>query len=162
NGMGTREGTPEASVTSKAHSSGIFLDDNSNGIEVVDNTIANSVYSGIKIANGSNISVKNNTFYNSYQHVLIGNSSSRGRNTRDINVDNNIFFSKLSDQYAYTIKTDYDDISSIGSFNQNYFARPFGDKYSISVSYKSGSNRVDDILNLKRWQNLFNKDNNSK
>jgi parallel beta-helix repeat protein len=162
NGQGTREGTPEASVLSKAHSSGIFLDDNSNGIEVINNTIANSVYAGIKIANGSNINVKNNTFYNSFHHVLLGNSGIRGRNTRDINVDNNIFFSKHSDQYAYTIRTDYDDISSMGSFNQNYFARPLGDNYSISVSYKKGGKKIDDILNLKRWQNIFNEDNNSK
>src|SRR5690606_18002904 len=162
NGKGTRDGTPTVAVTMKAHSSGIFLDDNSNGIEVSGNTIANSNYSGIKIANSSNIVVKENTFYDSDHQVLLGNSSARGRNTRNIKINNNIFFSKHSDQYAYIFRSDYSDISSFGSFDQNYFARPFGDNHSITVSFKKGNNKVDDFLNLKRWQNSFNKDNSSK
>lgn len=159
NGQGSKDGTP-LSNTSTAQSSGIFLDDNSNGVEIINNTIAHSVYSGIKIANSSNISVNNNTFYNSNHQVLIGNGG-RGRNTRNINVTNNILFSKHSDQYAYTFRSDHNDISSFGKFDQNFFARPFGDNHLISLSYKKGNKKVDDFLNLKRWQNSFNKDNSS-
>lgn len=162
NGIATKDGIPESSVTVQPHASGIFLDDNSNGIEVVGNTIGTSVYSGIKIANSSNITVRDNTFYDSDFQVLVGNSSARGRNTRDLKFNNNIFYAKDPDQMAYVVRTDYNDVSSLGSFDQNYFARPFGDNYMVSVSAKKGNKQTDEILNLKRWQNSFNKDNNSK
>src|SRR5690606_3608597 len=53
NGLGTRNGTPPMPFTSKAHASGIFLDDNTTSVEITENTIANNTYSGIKIANAT-------------------------------------------------------------------------------------------------------------
>jgi len=157
-GISSNDGTPHyGSATHNPQGSGIFLDDNVNGVEVINNTIANTNYSGIKASNVFNISVKNNVFYNSYIQALVGNSN-RGADTRNVDFSDNVFFSKYSDQYAYRINSFKDDIGNFGNFNNNYFARPLGDNHSIYLSYNRNNVRSIDIQDLAQWKKSFNKD----
>ncbi|MFC4873633.1 malectin domain-containing carbohydrate-binding protein [Negadavirga shengliensis] len=163
NGRATNHGTPRAELfSSKPHSSGIFLDDNVDGVDIINNTIAHTEYSGIKIANAKNINVRNNLFYDTDSHVLLGNSNNGG-DTRNISLKNNVYFSKHPDQMAYTFRSNQKDIPDIGSFDNNHFVRPLGDNHSIYLRYgDSGSSQVEKYLDLKRWQKSYNKDVNSK
>ncbi|EPR67525.1 TonB-dependent receptor [Cyclobacterium qasimii M12-11B] len=157
-GLSTNNGTPyHSSQNHHPQGSGIFLDDNVNGVSVINNTIANTEYSGIKASNNFNVTVKGNTFYNSYTQALIGNSE-RGTDARNLNFSNNVFFSKHADQYAYRIDSYKDDISSFGTFESNYFTRPLGDNHSIYLSYYKNSKRHDETKDLNAWKSSFNKD----
>tara|TARA_R110001592_G_scaffold105579_3_gene296905 strand:+ start:180648 stop:185162 length:4515 start_codon:yes stop_codon:yes gene_type:complete len=157
-GLSTNNGTPHhESATHNPQGSGIFLDDNVNGVTVIKNTIANTNYSGIKASNNFNVTVKENTFYNSYIQALVGNSD-RGADTRNVNFHENVFFSKYSDQYSYRINSFKDDLASFGSFNNNYFARPLGDNHSIYLSYYKNNEREIKIQDLNEWKKSFNKD----
>lgn len=62
NGIGNPAGSPKREVGSNLLVEGIFLDDNSNNIEIIGNTVANTSNSGLKIANGNSITVDNNLF----------------------------------------------------------------------------------------------------
>ena len=157
-GKATNNGTPHHdSPTYSPQGSGIFLDDNVNGVIVTKNTIANTDYSGIKASNTFNIAIKENTFYNSTIQALIGNSQ-RGADTRNVDITDNIFFSKLADQYSYRINSYKDDINSFGTFNNNYFARPLGDNHSIYLTYYKDDKKQIKIQNIQEWKETFKKD----
>jgi len=157
-GLATNNGTPYYdSQNHHPQGSGIFLDDNVNNVSVIKNTIANTEYSGIKASNIFNVTIKENTFYNSYTQALVGNSE-RGTDTRNVTVSNNVFFSKQTDQYTYRINSFKDDIKSFGTFEGNYFARPLGDNHSIYVSYYRNNKRQNETKDLKDWKDSFNID----
>ncbi|AEL24538.1 malectin domain-containing carbohydrate-binding protein [Cyclobacterium marinum] len=160
-GLATNNGTPYHDVQNyHPQGSGIFLDDNANGVSIIKNTIANTEYSGFKASNVFNVTVKENIFYNSYAQALIGNSE-RGTDTRNLTFSNNVLFSKETDQYTYRINTYKEDIKSFGTFDQNYFARPLGDDHSIYVAHYTNNNKLAEIKNLDDWRDTFNKDNSS-
>ncbi|AEL24539.1 malectin domain-containing carbohydrate-binding protein [Cyclobacterium marinum] len=161
NSIGSKGGTPDKGVNYKPLAEGIFLDDNSNNIEITGNTIGNTENSGLKMSNANNILVSNNTFFNSHSALTIGNSVI-GEDTRNLNIVNNQFFAKTSDQNSYSIKTYKNDIESLGSFDKNYFFRPLGDEFSIENEYTKNSQKVAAIDNLEQWSSKFGKDKNSK
>ncbi|GAB2995051.1 hypothetical protein GCM10027284_12080 [Cyclobacterium sediminis] len=161
-GFSSNNGTPYHDVSNHhPQGSGIFLDDNANGVSINKNTIANTNYSGLKASNVFNVSVKENVFYNSYTQALIGNSE-RGTDVRNVTFSNNVLFSKETDQYSYRINTyKENDIPSFGTFDRNYFARPLGDEHSIYVTHYQNSKKLQEIKNLDDWKSTFSKDNTS-
>ncbi|GAB2995060.1 hypothetical protein GCM10027284_12090 [Cyclobacterium sediminis] len=160
NSIGSKGGTPDKGVNYRPLAEGIFLDDNSNNIEIIGNTIGNTENSGLKMSNVNNILVSNNTFFNSHSALTIGNSVI-GEDTRNNNVINNQFFLKTSDQNSYSIKTYKDDMQSLSSFDKNYFFRPLGDEFSIENQYIRNGQKVAAIDNLEQWSAKFGKDINS-
>tara|TARA_R110001592_G_scaffold100568_3_gene285379 strand:+ start:17981 stop:21694 length:3714 start_codon:yes stop_codon:yes gene_type:complete len=160
NGIGSIYGAPKRGVEFKLLAEGIFLDDNSNNITISGNTIANITNSGLKIANGNTISVSDNLFFNTHAAITLGNSLI-GNDTRKINIENNQFFAKRSDQYSYAIKTYKDDLSLMANFDKNYFFRPLGDEFSIiSERLENGEVKIT-IDDLAHWSAKYNKDKNS-
>lgn len=160
-GFATNYGTPNyAKQNHHPQGSGIFLDDNVNNVSLIKNTIANTTYSGLKASNVFNVSVKDNTFFNSYVQALVGNSE-RGTDTRNVTFSSNILFSKHTDQHSYYINSYKDDIPSFGTFESNYFARPLGDNHSIYLSYYKDNKKYMEIKDLNNWKSTFNKDKTS-
>ena len=163
-GKGTLFGTPYFGVPEhinrKAQASGIFLDDNVNNIIVENNTIAHSPHSGITISNAKEITVKNNTFYDNGQHASVGNYN-RGGDTRNIQFEGNILFSKESDQLYYFIRSQKDDVKEFGQFDNNYFVNPLGDDYSISVGVTVNSTQTIREYTPEKWRDAFGKDTQS-
>lgn len=160
NGVGSTDGIPEKTFTAKGQAEGIFLDDNSNGIELIGNTIAYAANSGIKLANTRNVKVSENTIYNSNSQILIGNRG-RAADTRNLSISENVLFSKYSDQWSYIIRTKQNDVGKFGDFSKNILYRPLGDGYNILVSLMEGSKEDNKIYNLERWQQSYNKDRGS-
>ena len=160
NSIGSKGGIPDKGINYKPLAEGIFLDDNSNNIEITGNTIGNTENSGLKMSNSNQVLVSNNTFFNSHSSITVGNSVI-GEDTRDVSILNNQFFAKTSDQNSYAIKTYKDDIQSMGSFDKNYFFRPLGDEFSIQNEYVKNGKKEAAIDNLEQWSDKFGKDKNS-
>ncbi|MDO6439095.1 malectin domain-containing carbohydrate-binding protein [Cyclobacterium sp. 1_MG-2023] len=160
NGIGNPAGAPKRGVESNLLVEGIFLDDNSNNIEIKGNTVGNTSNSGLKIANGNSITVDNNLFFNNGNAISLGNSTN-GNDTRNNNIVNNQFFTKLVDQNSYFINTYKDDIPQMANFDQNYFFRPMGDEFSILNQYLKNGEKERLLHDLKSWKSKYNKDQNS-
>ncbi|WP_114751718.1 malectin domain-containing carbohydrate-binding protein [Pleomorphovibrio marinus] len=160
NGVGALDGAGQGPVNARGKAEGIFLDDNSNGIEVRGNTIGYTHNSGIKMANTRNVIVEQNTFFSANSQVLMDNNV-RGTDVRNNTIRNNILFSENPDQNAYNLTSNKNDIQHFANFDNNFFLRPLGDPYSIYYRYNNGSENIPSYNNLKDWQNKFGKDRNS-
>lgn len=160
NGIGDPAGVPKRGVESNQLVEGIFLDDNSNNIDIIGNTVGNTSNSGLKIANGNSITVDNNLFFNNGNGLSLGNSAN-GNDTRNNLIVNNQFFTKNIDQNSYFINTYKDDISQMASFDKNFFFRPMGDEYSILNQYVKNGEKKRLLHDLNEWKSKYNNDQNS-
>ncbi len=162
NGLGAPGGTTSGSSTSSAD--GIYMDDNVNGTEITGNTIANT-NRGIYLHNSRNIVVKNNTSYNNKMGQLYMKHDWLGEKIRKQTITNNIFFSRTATQTAASIATvlDDNDISNMGKFDNNYYARPIDDKlvFFVTTFYNSGKEYRKN-LHLEGWKSKYRLDASSK
>lgn len=160
NSIGTVGGISKKNITHRPLVEGIFLDDNSNNIDVVGNSIGKVANSGLKMSNVSNINVINNTFFDSHFAIIIGNNI-RSQDTREVNVLNNQFFTKSADQYSLFVSTHKNDIALMAEFDNNYYFRPLGDKYSILNRFADDEKIEETIKDLNHWSAKYGKDQNS-
>lgn len=157
NGIGAPEGTPGGAYSG---ANGIFMDDCSRNVEVVNNTSFNSRGMGIFLRGVTNITVKGNTSYNNAEEQLklAYNGNCALRNNI---VQNNILFSKQPDQVVVAYESNANDLGSYGDFNYNYYVRPFADLYKIRAVYNPGSGLTGADYSLTEWQGRYGKDANS-
>jgi hypothetical protein len=157
NGKGSAEGLADG----VAHAHGMYLDGLTTGLEVSGNTVANNTGYGIFCPNPSNVNLNNNTVYNnSVQFVL--NHSIKNYSVYNNIVNNNSFFSKLSSQMVLSLTSIGDDINGFGSFDSNYYARPFDDKTTLQNQYVNATGTVSEVYDLETWKAKYNKDASSK
>src|SRR6185437_7595975 len=90
NGIGTDQGT-NAPGTLRAH--GIFCDNNTTGVTIQNNSVANVGYEGIFLHDGGQVIVTNNTVYNTDAAIAVS-SDGNGIRTSNITITNNIFFAR--------------------------------------------------------------------
>ncbi|WP_198675405.1 malectin domain-containing carbohydrate-binding protein [Pleomorphovibrio marinus] len=160
-GIGAKDGAPPGPVNAKPKAEGVFLDDNTNGVEVIGNTIARTANSGVKMANNRNIVVRDNIIFGAGFQVLVDNNS-RGADVRNLNVTNNTLISEFPDQNTYSITTLKNDISSMGNFDNNRISRPLGDGHSLFYRYVDGNgNTQSSHTDLNNWRSQFGKDRSS-
>jgi parallel beta-helix repeat protein len=161
NTFGSRDGT---SNTTRSLSSGIYCDDLSSYVTVTNNSVANSVNTGIKMHRASNCIVNNNTVYNGARFQIHYQNNS---NTSDIygnTMKNNIFVSKTYSstyQYALTVafESQVNDVTKFLSVSDsNYFARPINETTPVRFSQPNNSS----YGNLSSWQAFSGLDMHSK
>ncbi|MBC3787725.1 right-handed parallel beta-helix repeat-containing protein [Spirosoma utsteinense] len=156
NGIGTPGGTSDETL-SGAH--GIFLDDCAEGIELIDNTIANCQGVGIYMNAVSTISlIRNTAFNNSVAQLILYNDGNQCV-TQGNKIWQNIFMSPLRNQGVVGYMSAANDLASYGSMGQNYFARPFDDAFTIRTVYNK---TIGNDLALPQWQDRFGHDRTSK
>ncbi|WP_018618483.1 NPCBM/NEW2 domain-containing protein [Spirosoma luteum] len=157
NGIGAPEGT-QIQSTSGAH--GIFLDDCTINAEVSGNTIFQVAGMGIFLRGAYNCTIKNNTSFDNGEEQLkiVANGTCAPRNI--IN-QNNILVSKLATALVAAYESNANDLSSFGSFDHNYYVRPFSDQFKIQAVYNPGTGGTGGVLSLAEWQNRFGLDKNS-
>jgi parallel beta-helix repeat protein len=159
NAIGAGAGTSSPGSSS---AEGIYMDDNTNGVEVTGNTIANG-NRGIYFHNSRNIILKGNTLYNHRNGQLYMKHDDLGGPLRDHIITDNIFFSKRSTHMISSISTKADDIDKIGKFNNNYYARPMDDQMGIhNCTYLNTSKQVTSYRDLEGWKTKYGHDDNSK
>ena len=157
NGTGDQAGT---SATGNAIAHGIYLDEGSVGVEVSGNTTANCSHTGLYIHNASNLNVRNNTSFNNSEQQTLFASFSTSKPIRTVVYRNNILVSKATSQKVSSFQSIVNDISSFGTLDSNYWARPIDDNLTMNYSinnYSSGA-----TLTLTQWKSYSGEDANSK
>ena len=138
------------------------MDDNTNGVEITGNTVANC-NRGIYLHNSRDIIVKGNTFYNHINGQLFMKHDGLGDPLRNHTITNNIFFSKLATQIVSSITTNVNDIASIGRMDSNYYARPMDDRITIYNNiYYLTPGQIINYRDLEGWKTKYGHDDASK
>ncbi|MBD3626490.1 malectin domain-containing carbohydrate-binding protein [Cyclobacterium sp.] len=162
NGYGVVEGTNIRSALAKPQSEGIYLDDNTTGVEVAYNTIANVSSKGIYLHNARHNNIHHNTVYNSTYQIFFRNDE-MGADISNNRIENNIFFSQNSEQNNLNISSIKNDIGKMGVFSNNVYASPMTDNYRIINRYNMGTiYDVTKVLDLEGWKKEYGMDTGSK
>jgi parallel beta-helix repeat protein len=159
NGIGAGAGAN----TTNSSAEGIYMDGLVNGVEIADNTIANS-NKGLFLNNARDVIVKNNTLFNNghgqlhMQHNISGGF-------RNNTITNNIFFSKTITQPVSVIASKFDnsDINNIGRLDSNYYARPIDNRnVLLNTIYLNSAQEHQVKRDLEGWKLQYNLDPQSK
>ncbi|MDP4283530.1 MAG: right-handed parallel beta-helix repeat-containing protein [Bacteroidota bacterium] len=145
-------------VLNSTTDAGIYLDDKSNGIEVSGNTVGNC-NTGIYLHNNHEISVHNNTIYNSSNTGLLIDTYDASVTLANIDIRNNIFFERNTTPnnraaHFYLLNG---TMPSTFTLDNNYYARPIDDNLTIETHF-GGYNDI----TLAGWRSLSGRDVNSK
>jgi parallel beta-helix repeat protein len=159
NGIGAGIGTDDPSYTA---AEGIYLDDRTSNVEIINNTVAFSSR-GIFIHNSNSIDIKGNTLYSNNTQILLAHDHiAPTYPITNCKINGNIFFSKYKSQEVANFRTIGDDISAFGDIDNNFYCRPIEEDKIIFTQYVSNSVTVSNYLNLAQWQAAYNHDINSK
>lgn len=158
NGIGNDEGT---NGTNNGKAYGIYCDDNSSGMSILNNSISNIIDAAIFLHQAKDIIVRGNTTFNSRVGLFI-NADDNTKHTTGIDVKHNTFVASTTgtmytpqDQYALWAASYFSDLPSFGTIDSNYYARPIDDNLTI-VGTKYG---VSDIkYSLGTWRAAFGYD----
>jgi hypothetical protein len=160
NGIGAGAGTNSTGYNAMH---GIYMDDKTGAVEIADNTVAYCGLGGIYVHNAFGLSISNNNLYcNEKQLILTSDEHSGGVLIRDVNMKENVLFSKKSDQYVAYSTTNNNDLDNMGSFDKNYYCRPADDNLIFYTSYNNAGTRISSENNLVQWQSIVNQDFNSR
>ncbi len=138
---------------------GIYLDELSNNVSVLNNTIYNSNYAGIKIHRGNTNTISGNTVYNNPLGIVYQNSAYTSTIFNNV-MNSNIFFAKIATQQCLWFRSNTNDIPSFGTASNNYYVRPIADNTVFYIWQPSlGLNFLN--YNLGQWQSFTGKDADS-
>lgn len=154
NGYGNNEGTTS---TVPSFSNGIYIDEGGSNVEILDNTVFNCTSSGIYIHQSHELIVKGNTLYgNSGNQISMVDDQPYADRIRNLNINNNILFaSKPSQNVLYNASTS-NDLEQFGSYDNNYYSRPFDVAGFIRTQYKVANGEVNTPYDLAAWSAKFN------
>ncbi|HXC03990.1 MAG TPA: right-handed parallel beta-helix repeat-containing protein, partial [Bacteroidia bacterium] len=156
NGVGAGAGTDSPS---DQLSEGIYMDDNTGHVSIIGNTIASCGDDGILLHNAHNINVQGNTVFNNRKQLEMSHDDICPTcPITQITQKDNILFSKWIDQNVLNLGTTGNDISGFGTFDSNYYCRPYDDKLDISQAYVVSSTPASCTDDLAMWQAAGNKD----
>ncbi|HVT84108.1 MAG TPA: tandem-95 repeat protein [Chitinophagaceae bacterium] len=167
NGIGAPDGTPTGIGGGSAN--GIYIDDDSPNKIILNNTVAFMQQLGMEIHNSSNIVISANTLFNNGSHVLPGDNGGAGIGIgednygstliRNLTMSNNILVYTNTDNAILRVSSINDDISSFGTFDNNYYCNPLINNPDL-LFYRnpSGPNWV----TLSGWQSFSGQDAHSK
>lgn len=162
NGVGIREGTNITSPLYRPQVEGIYIDDNSSGIEIAFNTVYNVSNKGIYIHNSRRIHIHDNLVYNSRLHLSFVNDHLGNAIENNI-IEKNIFCSKDKEEVNLHFASIANDVKQMGSFSNNIYANPFSDNFRIGTRVNmGGSSETTAVYDLYSWRNEYNTDHGSK
>jgi parallel beta-helix repeat protein len=147
-----------------SHSEGIYCDENSNNIEIYNNTSFN-VLRGIYLNDSHEINVHDNTTFNTgaagLGAGLFMNNNTGAPKLRNITLKNNKFIAKTTiDRSLWVITADSASIPKPFTSDDNYFAKPLSDATNNIQTYMVGASYVQ--RTLASWQTLNGQDFHSK
>lgn len=152
--QGNTSGTP---YPDRPIARGIYLDVNSTNVIVTNNTVANAREAGFMIHKAHENRIENNTAFNNGYGMYFQNSS--GSSIRNNILNKNIFLASSQAQVSLKFYSVADDISSFGTADYNYYARPVDDDDVFNTYSPSTGNK---LRTLAGWQSFTNQDKNSK
>jgi len=156
-GLGDIAGTNQSTPISY----GIYIDDGSHDVTVAGNTIAHGSNAGIYIHNASNIDMQNNILFDNaslqFQAISV---FATGYPIRNMNFKHNILVAKTRSQKVMIIMSTTDDLSSLGTLDSNYLARPIDDNVTIQSSINGYTTITD--RTLSGWKSYSGYDVHSR
>jgi parallel beta-helix repeat protein len=157
-------GAPAGTAKTGGSSTGIYIDDKVTGVEIADNTVTNCAKTGIYIHNSYGITIRNNVLFDNGKQIEFRHDKlAVDYPIRNMNIKNNIFFSRKATQNISAFSSIQDDVHLMGMVDSNYHCRPIDENLvkTTSVVNSSGQN-VGGIYDLQGWQQAFKLDLNSK
>jgi parallel beta-helix repeat protein len=140
-----------ASGTPYNMDAGIYLDGQSNNVEITDNTVDALSDYGVFLNGSENVVVENNNIFNTKYGMRINYAR-----TSDVTIENNNFIAKASNQYIYQFNNS--EIAAIADTgivaNNNKLSRPVAQSLLIDVI--SGTD-----ISVATWQSTYSQDVNS-
>jgi len=154
-GEGAKEGTAEQVDLAE----GIYLDDNTEGVKVYQNTVAHINGKGIYLHNASYIQILENLVYDSQVQLKLSHDN-LGKSIRNVEVSDNQLATVGVSQLAISISSIDPDIDQMGSFSTNYFLDPFQNEY-IFETVGPDQDGVGTKMNLHDWVRSYGFDSDS-
>jgi len=131
---------------------GIYLDNHTHDIKVIDNSIYNTYY-GIYLHSTKNHIVINNTIYGSNSNSLRLVESNKGMGGNILK--SNRIFAVSENYYAVSIISEYKSLE-LGDFNNNIYYNPYS-KYTVRFL----NDTLNKLMTLSEWQDFLGDDKNS-
>jgi parallel beta-helix repeat protein len=105
---------------------GIYIDDNTESVNILDNTVSLCANNGIKIHNAKDINIYSNTVFNNGVQLRLEQDHylASSKYIRNNNIKKNTFFSVNTQQTAAKFTTNQDDITSFGQIDSNIYCAP--------------------------------------
>lgn len=166
NGIGAPNGTDKVFPSIAA---GIFLDDQSKNVKIVGNTISNCRKFGLFFNLASNIVVKDNTIFGTWETQLNKQSAQFRINypsklidfKANITINNNTFVSSKNNQYCFDLFSPVNNIRNFGTANYNVYARPIDDNKSIHADQPTEWSGSKEYKTFSEWKSFSGQDANS-
>ncbi|MDR7131761.1 hypothetical protein J2X69_004126 [Algoriphagus sp. 4150] len=139
---------------------GIYLDDNSMGIKVYNNTVYDVSGKGLYIHNNRDIEIYNNVFYKIPVQLNVTHDT-YGDAVRGLRVEGNQFSNVFDGEIPYAVASIQNDVKDIGISDNNYFLDPFG----VELMFRSQSPSDGPLgtrSNLQNWTSKYGFEQNSK
>ena len=170
NGIGANAGTTESNNPNGyiGTATGIYMDDETDNIEISGNTVSGCCYDGISIHNALRINAHDNLVYNNRNAQIDLVHDTHGSPIRNAIIDNNVAVSLGHEsmggqnvtQKALQYGTVSNDITLFGTSNNNYFISPLDNdpKFYTWFEYNSGYGT---LRNFAGWKTYSGQDANS-
>lgn len=150
------EGTKGDTYAQYSKSVGIYVDDYSQNVDIVGNTVANCAWAGIFIHNSLNIKILGNLLFNNGIQLYFEQSSSIIRNiTRN---GNTLVSKQLSQPVFYNNSYVNESAGLTGSSDNNIYSRPLNDANTFKLCIDGV---VNDSISLSYWKSRYSTDINS-
>ena len=140
-------------------SEGIYMDDNSNNVEVLNNTVAYCSDGGIYVHNSNSFTISGNVFYDNNVRQIGLQHDGQGSQIGNGVIRRNQLFSQSSAQDAMQLRSADNDIGDFATFDSNYYCRPADEEGLIGTNW-FGNKQV--WYDLPGWQTAYNRDWHSK
>ncbi|MES2266930.1 MAG: right-handed parallel beta-helix repeat-containing protein [Bacteroidota bacterium] len=149
-GIGNGKGTDREN---SLQAEGIYIDDNTESVLIVDNTVSLCSNNGIKLHNAKDINVFDNTVFNNGIQLRLEQDHyiASSKYIRNNNIRRNTFFAASTHQTAAKFSTNQNDIQSFGHIDSNIYCSP---KVAArgSVSKNTDKNKPDLARTMTRMQ----------
>ncbi|MCQ6956328.1 right-handed parallel beta-helix repeat-containing protein [Mucilaginibacter aquariorum] len=122
-GIGNSSGTDRVN---SLQAEGIYIDDNTESVNILDNTVSLCANNGIKLHNAKDINIYGNTVFNNGVQLRLEQDHylASSKYIRNNNIKKNTFFSVNTRQTAAKFSTNQDDITSFGRIDSNIYCAP--------------------------------------
>jgi hypothetical protein len=162
-GIGAKEGTAET----YGPVSGIYMDDNTSGVDISYNTIANCERTGVYIHNSWNIDIKYNNIFNCGSQssarygIHMNHDVAKNHEIRGMVVKHNVILAKSSSQVTMYLTNgglSGQPLDEFGTIDSNYYCRPINE-----TTLLRGRNLTGAAINytLAGWRSATVHDDNS-
>jgi parallel beta-helix repeat protein len=160
NGVTAPDGTDKAHA---AIANGIYLDENTSGMEVSDNTIAHCT-SGIFLQDAHEVTVKRNTVYDNSAQIEIRHALDKGT-LRNNEISGNTAVAAKGGQVVLLVSAGVGsgvggNVAAFAGIHDNRYAQSSGGQFYRAVMRQNNQN-VQDKGALGDWQSKYGKDANS-